>query len=220
MAEEISNKTLATLLVIAIIVSIGGTLISLNRLSKFGITGFATSGSAKVNLTVTSSSAITVTQAIDFGSGYALVNTNCTMESNLSSGARPDTDCQGDWANAISDPTKRYIIVRNTGNTNGNLTINASANATAWINSVSTGWSQAWFAAINPTANDGCNDAFQTTSWTPLTTAKSNLCANATGTAFTYGTNNELWVAAKVTVPFDAVPGEKQVQVQIDFISS
>ena len=114
MADDINNKTLATLLVVAIIVSIGGTLISLNRLSKFGgigVTGFATSGTAKVNLSVTSSTGITVTQAIDFGSGYADTATNCTMESNLSSGARPDTDCKGDWANFISDGTKRYSIV-------------------------------------------------------------------------------------------------------------
>ncbi|MCX6711151.1 MAG: hypothetical protein NTZ02_03625, partial [Candidatus Woesearchaeota archaeon] len=218
MADDINNKTLATLLVIAIIVSIGGTLISLNRLSKFGGVTFATSGTAKVNLTVTSSSGITVTQAIDFGSGYsnASISTNCTMESNLSSGARPDADCKGDWANFISDSTKRYIIVQDTGNTNGNLTINASAVATTWIDTVSTGWSQAWYAALNPTANDGCADANQTIAWTTLSTgAPSALCVNATGTAFTYGTNSILWVAAKVNVPFDATPGEKQTQVGI-----
>jgi len=219
MADDINNKTLATLLVIAIIVSIGGTLISLNRLSKFGgVTGFATSGTAKVNLTVTSSSGITVTQAIDFGSGYANNSYNCTMESNLSSGARPTTTCQGDWASFISDSTKRYIIVQDTGNTNGNLTINASAVATTWIDTVSTAWSQAWYAALNPTANDGCADAYQTTTWTTLTTGvPTPLCVNATGTAFTYGTNSILWVAAKVNVPFDATPGEKQTQVGIYF---
>jgi hypothetical protein len=223
MADDINNKTLATLLVIAIIVSIGGTLISLNRLSKFGgygITGFAASGTAKVNLTVTSSSGITVTQAIDFGAGYsnASTSTNCTMESNLSSGARPDTDCKGDWANFISSSTKQYIIVQDTGNTNGNLTINASAVATTWIDTFSTAWSQAWYAALNPTANDGCIDANQTIAWTTLSTGTpSALCVNATGTAFTYGTNSILWVAAKVNVPFDATPGEKYTTVGIYF---
>jgi len=215
MAEEISNKTLATLLVIAIIVSIGGTLISLNRLSKFGITGFATSGTAKVNLTVTSSAGITVSQAIDFGSGYADTGTNCTMESNLSSGSR-STNCKGDWAIAIADPTKRYIIVQNTGNVPGNITINASANASSWLNS-GTGWGAVWYAAINPTANDGCPDAYQQISWAPLTTEVSNLCGNSTKNAFNYGVNNTIWVAAKVNAPYDLTPGEKQVLVEIDF---
>jgi hypothetical protein len=220
MADDINNKTLATLLVIAIIVSIGGTLISLNRLSKFGgfgVTGFATSGQAKVNLSVTSASGITVTQAIDFGSGYATTSTNCTMESNLTSGSR-GANCNGLWANEITDSTKRYIIVQNTGNTQGNLTINASANATSWIDTVTTGWSQAFFAVLNPTVDDGCNDGDQTIAWTALTTLRANICANATSNAFQYGVGHDkLWVAAKVNVPADATPGQKQVDVGIFF---
>jgi len=41
--DEISNKTLAILLIGAIVISLGGTLISLNRLARIripGITGF------------------------------------------------------------------------------------------------------------------------------------------------------------------------------------
>jgi hypothetical protein len=220
MADDINNKTLATLLVIAIIVSIGGTLISLNRLSKFGgfgVTGFATEGTAKVNLSVTSASGITVTQAIDFGSGYATTSTNCTMESNLTSGSR-GANCNGEWANEITDAAKRYIIVQNTGNTQGNLTINASANASSWISAVPADWAQAFYAAINPTADDGCADTNQTIAWTALTTSASPLCANSSKTAFQYGVGHDkLWIAAKVNVPADATPGQKQVDVGIFF---
>jgi hypothetical protein len=218
---EISPKAAISVVIILAVLSVGLTAFISSREWQdiFQIIGFATSGTAKVNLTVSQSSGITVTQAIDFGSGYsnASTSTNCTMESNLSSGARPDTDCKGDWANFISDSTKRYIIVQDTGNTNGNLTINASANATNWISAVSTGWSQAWYAALNPTANDGCMDVNQTIAWTTLSTTPSALCVNATGTAFTYGTNSILWVAAKVNVPFDATPGEKYTTVGIYF---
>jgi hypothetical protein len=217
---ELSTKTALALVLIVAILSIGMTAILNGPAGRkfLELTGFATSGQVKINLSVSSSSGITVTQAIDFSTGYANTQTNCTMESNLSSGGRPDTDCQGNWANAISSSTKQYIIVQNTGNTQGNLTINASANATTWISANPTDWAQAFYAAINPTADDGCNDAMQTSAWTALTTARANLCVNSSSTAFQYGVGHDkLWVAAKVNVPADATPGEKQVDVGIFF---
>ncbi len=54
--EEISNKTLAILLIAAIVISLGGTLISLNRLARIripSITGFGTTDTAGVNLSIT-----------------------------------------------------------------------------------------------------------------------------------------------------------------------
>ncbi|MCX6709770.1 MAG: hypothetical protein NTV63_02325, partial [Candidatus Woesearchaeota archaeon] len=164
--DDISNNTLATLLVIAIIVSIGGTLISINKLSGMGapgLTGFATTG--KVNLTVQTTSGISVTQEIDFGTGYANVGTNCTMESNLSDGSRADADCLGtNWPSAIVDATKRHIMINNTGNQNINVSINASSVATSWIGANST----AEYGAQNASLYEGC-PATNRTQWTTLT---------------------------------------------------
>jgi len=210
--EEISNKTLATLLVIAIIVSIGGTLISINRLSRIGllgVTGFGTTG--KVNLTVQTTTGISVTQEIDFGTGYANVGTNCTMESNLSSGSRADTDCQGtNWPTYIVDATKRYIMVNNTGNQNINVSINASSAATSWIGANST----AEYGAQNASLYEGC-PATNRAQWTTLTTgAPTSVCANSTANALGWVDGADITlVAARVTVSSQVAPGLKTVDV-------
>ena len=67
---DISNQTLATLLVAAIVISLGGTIISLNRLGGImPLTGHATSSMA--NITVTGAADIDVTNNIDLGTGTA-----------------------------------------------------------------------------------------------------------------------------------------------------
>ena len=70
--KEISNKTLTILLIVAIAVALGGTFTSLSMLSriKAPVTGLATSGTGKVNLSITSATSIVVSGNIDFGSGY------------------------------------------------------------------------------------------------------------------------------------------------------
>ena len=108
---ELSTKTALALVLIVAVLSIGMTaLLNGPAGRKFlEVTGFATSGQVKINLSVSSSSGITVTQAIDFGAGYADTSTNCTMESN-ETGARPDAaDCNGDWNTAIATAAKIYI---------------------------------------------------------------------------------------------------------------
>jgi hypothetical protein len=73
MAEEISNRTLAILLIIAIAISLGGTIVSLNRLAQVRvpvITGFASDqGTATVNIT-SQASLIFAVNSIDFGNGW------------------------------------------------------------------------------------------------------------------------------------------------------
>ena len=69
--DEISNKTLAFLLVGAIVISLGGTLISMNKLSDMAAaTGLISSDKTNgtVTLNVTTSIAINVTDdAINLG---------------------------------------------------------------------------------------------------------------------------------------------------------
>ena len=87
--KEISNKTLTILLVIAIAVSLGGAFTSLSRLaaiSALPITGFATSGTGKVNLSITETTSVAISGNIDFGSGYINSTSNFVrLEGNASS---------------------------------------------------------------------------------------------------------------------------------------
>ena len=70
---EISNKTLALLLVAAIVVSIGGTLISLNNVNQ-GITGHVTSnatGTTSVNVGAVTTLRFDIS-SVDFGAGSVI----------------------------------------------------------------------------------------------------------------------------------------------------
>ena len=83
--KEVSNLTLALVVVSAILISVVGTLMSLNKLDQLGgITGMAVSGTGVANLTVSSAAAITLNDAlIELG-------TIGVLESNAS-------DDKADW---------------------------------------------------------------------------------------------------------------------------
>ncbi len=179
---ELSNRTLAGLLVIAIVISVIGTLFSINKVGQLAaITGMATSDSAKANVTIQGVVALNATNNIVFGSGtlaeggFRTINThanniatggfhNC-IDYNMSHG----NNCTG-------------IVIENTGNVNINVTVNASAAASSWIGG--TG-STAQFNATAGNASSGTEQNGCTTSGqkgfanvTTLGTTKSRVCSN------------------------------------------
>ena len=133
--SEISNKSLATLLVVAIVVSLGGTFISLNRLSSLGtipgITGFQT---GKVNVSIVQVLTISTPDALiwfgegtvdDVSSEFAELWSNSTERFwNNATTFLPDPSDDG-----IGD----YIILRNDGNVDLNLTIYTHTNASEYL---------------------------------------------------------------------------------------
>lgn len=131
--RDVSNKTLAFLLVMTIVVSLAGTFITLSVVnSRFvaqggvPLTGMAVVPNATATLTVQGSSSISFTQAtINFGSGSVDTEggfTNCT----LSSKAAPYGTNSGCVSfSAVSTP----LTVENDGNTN--LTVELRTNVTA-----------------------------------------------------------------------------------------
>jgi len=126
---EISNRVLAALLVVAIVVSLGGTLFSLNKIRTIPIqplTGFATDSYGRVNLSIESVAALNVDPArIDFGTGYTVTTSgeanNCTMWVNGTEGSPErynSSDCRGEWNDTWTDgDNAKPIIIENSGNT-------------------------------------------------------------------------------------------------------
>ena len=95
---DISNRTLAIMMVVAILVSLGGLFMSLDRLSKLqagvppGITTFATSGPGRANVTIAAVLSIILDDnKIDFGHCiFAGGGASLYLESNWScNGAIP-----------------------------------------------------------------------------------------------------------------------------------
>lgn len=138
---QISNRTIAMLLIATIIVYLGGTFISLNRLADFGypsITGMATNSTSSGNVSVQISSQVSITWAVshlNWGSGYVSTgcNSNCTMFVNT-------TDSMGNSADSFDSTcckefnwSNQSLLLRNNGNQNVNLQMNITANATDWF---------------------------------------------------------------------------------------
>ena len=137
---EISNRTIAILLVATLAVYLGGTFISLNRLGRMGYvsTGLATSeaDTGNVTLRIASQTAIAwQSSTIEWGSGYVDGScSNCTMHVNTSSnrvGAPNDgfdrTCCVSfNWSN-------ESLLLKNTGNQVVSLQLNVTNNHTNWF---------------------------------------------------------------------------------------
>jgi len=125
--KEVSNKVLVGLLVVAIVVSLVGTLVSLDKLGKVSmplqtITG-AVTDTGTATITIAGVAAIKVVDnAIDFGSGY--VNASCTAAFLSSDGETLDTtNC---WLNSTGD-VPAAVDDHHTVENNGTVPINISA---------------------------------------------------------------------------------------------
>lgn len=141
--DELSNKTIATLLVIAIVISLTGTFFAINGITRVTniITGTATTGTGQADVNITDRTSITLNQTqVNFSSGYrndsvVPLGSNC----NLSSSDFTVPSC---WINTTAyDP--RDIILENNGNRYVRITIN------------STNYSRAFAACSVRTTIDG-----------------------------------------------------------------
>ena len=180
---DISNKTLGLLLVAAIVVSVGGTLMSLNQLETISPTGLATTGSGTVTLAIESYVAIVVDDnTIDFGT-CQLVSTgntlfNSTLDDTAANGAN-NSLCSG--GEILTFPSN--ITIRNSGTLDANLTFNASiaagnANGTDMFGTAGS----SWYYVFSEDAGDPCDDGtgVLTSAWTEVTGATTNNLAACT----------------------------------------
>ncbi len=123
---DISNRTLGLLLVAVIVISIGGTFISLNRLDGISTTGFATNNeTGTVTLNVKEELSITTTDddVIDFGTctlnatvGYSNFQSNSTSAQFNSNG-----NCTGGTDSFPGSADS--ITIRNNGNEDANISV-------------------------------------------------------------------------------------------------
>jgi len=114
-----SDKTLAVLLIVAIVVAVAGIYLNLTKLQQ--ISGFASSGNVSVNITRQVS--ITLTDSTcDFGQGY--VTAPYAYAELYFNGTQVVTN---NWT-ATSAPTPPGIVVRNDGNVDIYVCVSPSKN--------------------------------------------------------------------------------------------
>lgn len=221
--QQISNKTLTFLLLVAIVVSIAGTIISINRINQLIlqapiITGMATpTGTGQVNVTIASTTSITATDpAIQFGSCSPPITYGCNVSSNYTTDATFGCTCAGG-----SNPDN--ITIKNDGNKHVNVSVKIGTLAKTFIGGTIGGNGQAdmWIVVRNSTDAPGCLNVTEISvptgfdlntgmqhDWKNLssTTEYYPLCHN-----LTYGsTTNSIYVFAKLFVPANAPPGSNK----------
>jgi len=195
---DISNKTVAFLLIGAIAISLIGTFVSLNRLGKMGIpviSGAATSGAGTAQLTIASALSITLSEddTVDFGTctpttGGTWFESNATDKNGTGQG----------YCDGLGYPDN--ITVWNDGNEYANVTISAS-------NVDLTGGTlnkSLMFAMMNA-SKPGCTRAAQR-AWKNMTADYNyTVCGN-----LTFATDlNRIWVYFGVWAPQDSTAGQR-----------
>jgi hypothetical protein len=216
--EEISNKTIVVLLIGAIIISLGGTLISLNKLAKIktvSITGFAPGDrnvtSGNVSLTISDITWINFSLKMCYlGSGYVTRN-KCELNSSGSTNGYNISACSPSFG--VTN-TCTGLQIKNIGNNNVSLNISFKNNS-AFIQPAG---GEIWFKMMNGTTtgtNQGCLEASGTRKlgnferkWNEVVRAGET---NTTCSRFFYGnTANTVSIHLRVRVQQGVPQGVKQ----------
>jgi hypothetical protein len=117
---EMSNKSLALLLVIALVISLGGTLISLTKISEIRqvkplpqkiVTGLTT-GAGKVEVTLGSLTACNVDTNVSFGTGMPTGTLILSTADDTGANASGFNNC----SDSTPSPCYRGMQINNTGN--------------------------------------------------------------------------------------------------------
>lgn len=181
--DEISNKTLATLLVVAIVISLAGTFFAMRGVSQVTniISGAQTAtGTAKVNITETNN-IILRNETVSFGSGFRNASYATTTECNLST--LDDATVPTCWINdSTYNPTP--FMLENAGNIYVNISINSST-PTQFINGTIIGGTARYGYKVNytrfPSSRDGCTagaTAWRRSNFTDFSNTQVMICSN------------------------------------------
>lgn len=210
---EITNKTLAILLVAAVAVSLFGIVMTLNKVSS--ITGYATSaktGTATLNVSSTTSIAIKQS-AINFGSGTINTSggyTSCTLYVNGTQSAPTRSvqtpNCIGFTSTSSAIP----FVIENDGNVNVSVVVKSNATVAQFIGGSGTGGhpvAEFQFMALNNETNS-CATGLNNT-WSNISTSDVNICSQL----FWDGTDT-IAVGLRLLIPDDAIAtGTRQATI-------
>ena len=216
MVDEISNKTLAVLLIVAIALSLGGTLVSLNRISSIArgpaITGYVSSmfntGTTNVTIQTTASLRFAV-NLLDFGKGAVNTtagNTLCSIASSTAGGTKAaNTQC----INFTAVGSIYSLQLENDGDMNLTVNMSADKNATNFIGGGASGAEQfLWTVGNNET--NSCNNITGpgTGNWSNMNTTSMLVCSTGYGAAMGglgfITTQNSLAININLTIPSDS----------------
>jgi hypothetical protein len=216
---DMSNKSLALLLVAAIVISLGGTLISLNKLAQVGVGGITgQSVGGYVNLSITTTPSCRIDKNVSFGGAAQPVSSiNISTDGDNSAILAGLNDCSNGTASCAG------MEINNTGNTN--LTVNMSSDKQGTTFSGDAGAAATWFAfhtenGTSAGAQPGCENGALTymgwynQNWTNMPTAGDpvTLCSHM----YWGDANDMITVEFLVSLSAATPSGAKSATITID----
>lgn len=182
---EVTNKTLALLVLAALAVVVVATSLQLSKMNDYGLVGFATSDTGDVTLTIADALNIEVdaTNAdIQFGTCTPWDGGAFTANSSLALAGNPgNANCTGQGPGMGLD----NLTLNNIGNVDANVSIVAGCTVAQFLPEV-TGTTNDF--EFNITGCDGTG-----ADWTTLSTSSLNACTNVST-----GGNILMWAAVTI----------------------
>jgi len=214
MADEISNKTLAILLIAAIAISLGGTIFSLNRLAFLmrapSITGYvlAPTGTATVTVSQTSSLRFSIS-ALDFGTGSVNTTTTTNYCHMASGDAGGSIDGVAQCVSFNAAGTFKSLEIENDGNRNLTLVVKGSKAAAAFIGGTSPQFR--FYVSNNETGSCATPLANETLNWVDVNTTDMNICIG-TGLDYLDG-RDSMDIHLNISIPYNSLTGAQSVTI-------
>lgn len=211
---DLSNKSLALLLLAAIVISLGGTIVSLNKLSQVQV-GIPDSPTALVPgwtaVNITESVGCAIDYNVDFGEDTP---GNKNLSSNINNVADGFNNC-------ISGNTCSGMQVNNTGNVNLNVNFSSNQGASAFLGGASVAATDFRFNMTNGTqpgapARGGCFNVSGTTGWGAyvniVASTQNVVCQN-----LSYGDSNDIVnIEYNVNIRPDTPVGAKNATITVN----
>lgn len=193
---DISNKALAMVLVAAIVVSLGGTMVSLNKLDGIGGITARAFDVGVTNITIESDvSVIFTTISVDFGSGFANEST-CDFNTD---GINPSTPaCANSSDERGFNTGLSPLVIENIGTIDAQLNLSFDSDAADFLGGTTPGF---WYKMEE--LEGGSCTGLQNTAWTVVPDAADAIVCNtfeATGT-------DTLNIHFNLSIPEDADAG-------------
>jgi hypothetical protein len=210
---EVSNKIIAGLLLLAIVISLFGIVTIMNIPLVVVYTGGAT-GTGTTNLSITGAASITMLRDLsDFGTGTPDPSTGTTIANDQINTRGFYNGSHGNGTDYGIGPPYAYMhVIENNGNTVCNLTIKSSKTAAQFIGGTNPSFK---FRGFQNETNS-CNGTL-TTTYTEFSAADTdyNLCVESTsGSGFRYEDDSDtVQVSFKIFLPSDTPPGTKSVTI-------
>lgn len=200
---EITNKSLAVLLIAAMFVSVGGAMLTLAMLGSLadvlklpGITGFGVVGAVNVSLQETIN--LNVSQSFaDFGVGY--------VETGQPGAEIVAGYIDYNWTVVGSPATQLPFRIQNIGNVNLSVSVVSDKNALHFVG----GGTAPSFMYLPVSITNACTGLMATTTEIAEDGGLQNNTKNVCSQLQFLSGQNEINISAKVYIPYDAPFGNK-----------